>query len=206
MGKEMKIFAVLFLIFGFMTCNVNATLISVNEQQDITSIGQGFLFEFDNLVNSDGTSGSLVFGASGDYDNNNLDENVLVSIGSLGSFLMNATGLLSNNIAGLTLTPSGFSNVEIKSKQDNTFEAIFDVSSLFLFNLLSSGNFDVVIQNGSGVNDVFNTGTYATDADYVSFNLSYNSATLNAVSVSSSSPTIVLLMSCIMLLGSSRRR
>jgi hypothetical protein len=200
----MKKLTSIFLILGFITFSANAALISVSEQADITTDGQGFLFEFTDLLGSNDSVGTLIFSASGDFENNGANENVVVSLGSFGSFLMNSTGLLNNNLVGLSL--SSFTSNEVLQYYDTTFEAVFDVSSDLMTSLVSTGTLDVDIQNGIGVNSFFQRGRAGTDEDYVSFNLSYNSATLNAVAVSSSSPTIILLMSCIMLFGCSRRR
>jgi hypothetical protein len=204
LGSKMKRLAVLLLVLGFVASNANATLISISDQADITETGQDFLFEFDNLADSIG-AGVLTFGGSGDFDHLPSGENVTVSLGIFGSFFMNSsTGLISNNVVGLDLT--GFTNTIILAEHDETFEAVFSVSNSLMLNLVSTGNLNVLIQNGNGVSDWFDVGVAGTDEDYISFNLSYNTQAPPApLPVSEPSILIIMLLSTGILLSTRRR-
>jgi hypothetical protein len=188
----MKKLAALLLAFGFMASNADATLISINEQQDITSGGQGFLFEFDDLIASNGGVGTLTFGASGDYNSSTSNEDVVISLGLFGSFVMDDSGVISNNITGLTF--DNFTSTEVLAVYDSTFEVVFNVSASLLNLLLSSGTLDVTIQNDSGVGNFYHQNRSGTDEDYVSFDLTYNAVT-SPINVSESSNLLMMLLS-----------
>jgi hypothetical protein len=187
----MKKLAALLLVYGLMAPNVSATLISVSEQAEITESGQLFSFEFDNLIDNNGAVGTLTFGASGDYDGSQINEVAYVSLGSLGSFIMNATGLISNGINGLTL--ASFTTATVTANIDSTFEAVFDVDASLLSNLVLTGTLNVSIQNDQNVAGF--DGLNPDDLDYVMFNLSYDSIEPLSVSVASvSGPSVSIMM------------
>ncbi|MEM1360483.1 MAG: VPLPA-CTERM sorting domain-containing protein [Pseudomonadota bacterium] len=72
--------------------SVNAAPVSVSDLQNQTIEGQDFVFIFNGLASSDGTGGSLILRAQGDYDNGGLNTNEFLDWNAEGVVGANGVG------------------------------------------------------------------------------------------------------------------
>lgn len=151
-----------------------AAPVSVTQSANITQIAQSFTLSFSNLLSSNGTGGQFIFEASGDYSNNINIEYASVNFDGFGTVVMSERGVMSNSVAGLSL--SSFTSSNVVDNYDESFTAVFNVSSALLNNLLANNAAIFRVQNGPEVNAYFAAGLSGTDPDFVQTTLNYQSS------------------------------
>jgi len=173
--------------------SANAALIT--NSQNITTVSQDFSF---NLPIFAGTNGLLTVDFSGDFNENLKDEFLIMSFtGVMGTATMAESGVV--NTIG-SIATSGFSAVRIFRLLDSTISVSFSLTDSFLAGLSGS---TIMFDATSGVEDWFNRGRSGTDADYVSFSLSFDESQTNAINAPA---TIFLFMSGLMFVAAFRRQ
>ncbi|MDA1325246.1 MAG: PEP-CTERM sorting domain-containing protein [Proteobacteria bacterium] len=153
---------------GLMLCTAaaNAAPILLNETQTQTIDGQNFNFDFAGLPASDGTGGTFILHAQGDYDGGTIEaltwnmENVF-SGGPVGGFVNGAGGVGGPFDFVYSVQPNG--NIE--------FQTTYAISAGFLDTLLADGGLSIYVDLDSSV------GLFATP-NFVEVTVSYNSLTL----------------------------
>jgi hypothetical protein len=188
--KKIFIAAALTLCAAF---TANATLIT--NSQDITSTGQNFSFSLPSFA---GTNGLLTVDFSGDFNEVNKNEFLIMSFAGVTGFASMSESGVTNTVAGITQT--AFSTQRIFRLMDSTISVSFSLSDTFLAGL--SGN-SITFNATAGVEDWFNRGVKGTDADYVKFSLSFDEATINAVNAPAS---IMMFLGGIFLVSAYRRK
>jgi hypothetical protein len=161
------IIAGLMLFFGTSLTIANAALVTLNSTQNQTVSGENFNFNFTGLAASDGTGGTFVLHAQGDYDggsNETLawDIDGLLSQSAVGGFI-NGTGGLGGPFDFATVfQPLG--NIE--------FQRTYAISAAVLNSILADGMLNIFIDLASSVN-LFNP------PNFVEVTLSYNTGVSN---------------------------
>nr|WP_203299240.1 PEP-CTERM sorting domain-containing protein [Marinobacter sediminum] len=142
--------------------------VSVSDTQSITTSGQLFNFSFSGLPTA-GTGGVLGITLNGDYSGFNT-ESAVASLDVAGGALdlgNTANGVISNTIAGLTL--STYSKTTF-SFNDVAHRWLFNISDTLLNSMIGDGMFTATVRNDPGV-DIF----AASNRDFVRVSLRYTS-------------------------------
>jgi hypothetical protein len=140
----------------------HATLINVNDTQTQTVSGQDFIFNFSGLPASDGTGGTFILHAQGDYDggtDENLTWNIegVVSGGPVGGFV-GGVGVGGPFDFVTVFQPLG--NIE--------FQRTYSILPADLNAVLADGGVDIFVNLNADVG-LFNP------PNYVELTLTYNS-------------------------------
>jgi len=164
-GYQMKLKFLKIFLTGliFSLSNVaNAGLITLTDSQVQTTGGQNFNFLFNNLSGSDGTGGTFVIHAQGDYDGlvtETLAWNIenVISVSALGGFV-NGVG-----VGG----PFDFVNV-FQPLGNIEFQKTYSINNLQLQSILNDGSLNIFVDLASTVG-LFNP------PNFVEVTFSYNS-------------------------------
>jgi len=149
------------LLFGSYS---HAALITLNDIQNQTVAGQNFNFNFNGLSGSDGTGGSFVIHAQGDYDGAvsealAWDIDSVVSVAEVGGFVSGV------GVGG----PFDFVNV-FQPLGNLEFQRTYALSALDLDNILADGMLNIFVDLDADV------GLFASP-NFVEVTLTYNSVT-----------------------------
>lgn len=156
------------VVFVALTGAAQAAPVSVSDMQNQNRTGQNFNFTFDGLAASDGTGGTLVFHARGDYDGNGnnprsetLSWNAEGEIGArrVGGFVQGANGLGG---------PFDFTNLFVRARNIE-WQRTYELSGALLDGLLADSIVNIFVNLRNGVN-VLN------GPRYVEITLNYNTA------------------------------
>ena len=164
-------FAAIAAVLGFAAQAAIATPVTYTDSRNITTSGQSFTIAFAPMQAASG-NGTFTFAASGDYSDNFTTETATINFDGLGSLSFNETGVLSNTVAGLTLT--SFASQNVVDFYDESFTAQFSMTNALLQSLLAGGGATFQIQNGNDVNAYFAGGMSGTDADFVRVSVAYD--------------------------------
>jgi hypothetical protein len=185
----------IFLAAALMLCAsfaANATLIT--NSQNINSVGQDFSFALPVFA---GTNGVLTVDFSGDFNEDTKNEFLIMSFAGLAGSATMAESGVTNTIAGIMQT--GLTAQRIYKLMDSTVSVTFSLTDSFLASL--SGN-SIMFDATGGVEDWFNRGVSGTDADFVSFSLSYDVAQANTINA----PASIAMFLCGIIFVSAYRR
>lgn len=134
-----------------LTSMANALPVSVNELQTQTTDGQDFIFTFNGLAASDGSGGTLIFRAQGDYGAF-AGESLTLKVEGIINQLM---GVFSNtgNFIGPATAGGPFDFVNLNVTNTNfEFQRTFNLSGADLDTLLSDSILSATVNLSSFVN------------------------------------------------------
>lgn len=173
-GEKMK--KLLLSISLLIVTSFNASAGLITGSQNITSTGQNFSFTLPEII---GVNGLLEVTFSGDFNEDNKNEFLLMSFDNFATSVSMAESGVTNVAAVTGLNLIDFTAVRIFKLMDSTMSATFSLSNDLLASLSNSViNFDAT----AGVEDWFDRGTVGTDADYVAFKLSFDAPQASSVS------------------------
>lgn len=189
MKKLIEVAVATFL--GLCLNSAYAGLITLNDIATQTIDGQNFNFNFNGLAQSDGTGGSFILHAAGDYDGRDdetLSWNIdgLVGVGAVGGFC--STGITSVCTSGGGATTSGgqggvFDSVTVGQPLGQVeWTRTYSLNGALLDSILADGMAGIFIDLDDNVDASFNP------PRFVEVTLKYNSR------VSVSEPSILALL------------
>lgn len=157
------ILASLLLALGIVATTANSALVTLNDTQTQTVSSQDFNFNFSGLASSDGTGGTFVLHAQGDYDGLvtetlGWDIDGLLSESAVGGFVGGAGG-----VGG----PFDFVNV-FQSLGNIEFQRTYAISAAVLDAILADGMLNIFVNLADDV------GLFQPP-NFVEVTLSYNS-------------------------------
>lgn len=159
--------AVTFLALCMVTNGANAAPISVVDLQNQTVAGQDFVFNFNGLQSSDGTGGTLVLRAQGDYENGGLNNNEFLDWSAEG--VVGATGV--GNFNGTVGSGGPFDIATVFQTFGNIlWQRTYTLSGLELDQLLADSMITVNVDLADGV------GLFEPP-NFVEVSINYNSGT-----------------------------
>lgn len=156
-----------FLAIVFLGLSINlchASLITLNDSETQTSDGQNFLFNFNGLSSSDGTGGTFILNAAGDYDGRDdevlsWDIDGLFSASAVGGFC--STGITAICTSPGAATTSGgqggiFDSVSIgQSLGQAEWTRTYNIGGALLDSLLADNMLNIFIDLNDNVNASF---------------------------------------------------
>lgn len=176
--------ALTFAAFAAALFSASATLaapVSVTDMQAQTIAGQDFTFNFNGLAASDGTGGTLVLRAQGDYENGGQNTNEFLDWDAEG--VVGATGV--GNFNGTVGSGGPFDIATVFQPLGNIlFQRTYNLTGLELDTLLADSMVQINVDLDDGV------GLFQPP-NFVEFTLNYNTA----------APAVPLPATGLMLLG-----
>ena len=177
MTKSRSAFLAIFAVL-LSPMAANADLIVLNDLADQTVGGQDFNFDFAGLAGSDGTGGTFVLHAQGDYDGadeETLSWNIdgLASVGQVGAFCSAGVSSFCSQANGATVTggiggPFDFVNL-VQPLGNVEWQVTYNLSGALLDAMLADGSINIFVDLMAGV------GLFEPP-NFVEVTLSYNTA------------------------------
>ncbi len=172
-----------------------AAPVSVSDLQNQTTAGQNFNFNFNGLAASDGTGGTLVLHAQGDYENGGLNTNEFLDWTAEG--VVGATGV--GNFNGTVGSGGPFDFAIVSQALGNIeWQRAYTLTGAELDALLADSVISVFVDLADGVG-LFNP------PNFVEISINYNSAT-NVVPLPAGLPLIAGGLGMLGLMGWRRKR